>query len=40
MSDEQVTNQEPAEPPVKKSAFEWWMLSNFAVGAGRRSACT
>jgi MFS family permease len=34
MSDEQVTSQEPTEPPVKKSAFEWWMLSNFAVGAG------
>jgi MFS family permease len=34
LSDEQAISPGPAEEPAKKSAFEWWMLSNFAVGAG------
>ena len=33
MNDEAAALAAPAEPP-KQSAFEWWMVSNFAVGAG------
>jgi MFS family permease len=33
MSDDQAAAATPAEQP-KQSAFEWWMVSNFAVGAG------
>jgi MFS family permease len=29
-----VGTVDPEEKPPKQSAFEWWMLSNFAVGAG------
>jgi hypothetical protein len=34
MSDERVAVQGPTAQPAKKSVFEWWMVSNFAVGAG------
>jgi len=34
MTDEQSANLGPTLPEAKKSAFEWWMVSNFAVGAG------
>jgi predicted MFS family arabinose efflux permease len=33
MSDDRAASAAPAEPP-KQAAFEWWMVSNFAVGAG------
>ena len=34
MSDTTAATTAPTEEAPKQSAFEWWMVSNFAVGAG------
>jgi len=34
MTDDQDAVKEPTTQEPKKAAFEWWMVSNFAVGAG------
>ncbi len=34
MTDQQDAVREPTAKEPKKAAFEWWMISNFAVGAG------